>query len=166
MEKNKTVIFNSSPLINLSHVGLLHLLSKLFTEIFIPEAVFKEVVIEGRKKEDVKEIEKLINDNLIKKIEVKEKELVKAFNKDLDLGESEVIALALNIKSDLVVIDESDARNIAKIYGLKMTGFIGLLIKAFEREYIDSVMLYLDLAIDKGFRINSKLYNYIDERYK
>ena len=165
MEKNKTVIFNSSPLINLSHVGLLHLLRKLFTEIFIPEAVFKEVVIEGRKKEDVKEIEKLINDNVIKKIEVKEKELVKAFNKDLDLGESEVIALALNIKSDLVVIDENDARNIAKIYGLKMTGFIGLLIKAFEREYIDSVMLYLDLAIDKGFRIDSKLYNYIDERY-
>jgi|Wag4MinimDraft_8_1082659.scaffolds.fasta_scaffold00723_5 predicted nucleic acid-binding protein len=80
MEKNKTVTFNSSPLINLSHVGLLHLLSKLFTEIFIPEAVFKEVVIEGRKKEDVKEIEKLINDNVIKKIEVKEKELVKAFN--------------------------------------------------------------------------------------
>ena len=165
MEKNKTVIFNSSPLINLSHVGLLHLINKLFTQIYIPEAVFKEVVLEGRKKEDVKEIEKLIDDNIIKRIEVKEKELVKALNKDLDLGESEVIALALNIKSDLVVIDESDARNIAKIYGLKMTGFIGLLIKAFEREYIDSVMLYLDLAIDKGFRIDSKLYNYIDERY-
>jgi predicted nucleic acid-binding protein len=57
MEKNKTVIFNSSPIINLSHVGLLHLFSKLFTEIFIPEAVFKEVVIEGRKKEDVKDLD-------------------------------------------------------------------------------------------------------------
>ena len=165
MEKNKTVIFNSSPLINLSHVGLLHLINKLFTQIYIPEAVFKEVVLEGRKKEDVKEIEKLIDDNIIKRIEVKEKELVKALNKDLDLGESEVIALALNIKSDLVVIDESDARNIAKIYGLKMTGFIGILIKAFEQRYIESVMLYLDLAIDKGFRINSKLYNYIDNKY-
>jgi len=41
---NKIVIFNSSPLINLSKIKSLNLIEKIYGQIIIPEAV-KEVII-------------------------------------------------------------------------------------------------------------------------
>lgn len=42
------IISNSSPLINLAAINKLDLLSKLYSEIIIPDAVWKEVVIDGK----------------------------------------------------------------------------------------------------------------------
>jgi len=45
------IISNASPLIGLARINLLHVLKELWTEIVIPEAVYKEVVIVGRGKQ-------------------------------------------------------------------------------------------------------------------
>jgi len=45
----KRVVANSSVIIFLSKIGLLYLLKRLFGDIYIPEAVYREVVIEGEK---------------------------------------------------------------------------------------------------------------------
>lgn len=50
------VVCNSSPLIHLAKVGKLELLKDYFTEILIPEAVYRECVVDGRDKEDAKRI--------------------------------------------------------------------------------------------------------------
>jgi len=42
-----SVVSNASPLINLAWIGKLDLLRRLYGELFIPEAVWHEVVIEG-----------------------------------------------------------------------------------------------------------------------
>ncbi len=42
-----SVVSNASPLINLARVEKLDLLRQLYGELFIPEAVWHEVVIEG-----------------------------------------------------------------------------------------------------------------------
>ncbi len=42
------VVCNSSPLVNLSRIGRLYLLEKLYTEIIIPQAVYQEVAINGQ----------------------------------------------------------------------------------------------------------------------
>ena len=82
--------------------------------------------------------------------------------RELDEGESESIALAIEIQSDLILLDEQDARNIAEIYGLKMTGVIGVLIRAKREGYISSVGNYIDILQTKaGFRISKELYNSI-----
>lgn len=64
----RKVVVNTTPLIALSHVGLLHLLKQLYGEIIIPEAVYQELAI---KKGSV--CEKEVNNSLswirVKKIE-------------------------------------------------------------------------------------------------
>lgn len=47
------VISNASPLIALTGINLLHILNDLWKEIIIPEAVYKEVVINGEGKPGV-----------------------------------------------------------------------------------------------------------------
>ena len=44
---DRKVVVNSSVLIFLSKIGLLHLLRELFGVVYIPDAVYREVVIEG-----------------------------------------------------------------------------------------------------------------------
>jgi len=53
----KKVICNASPLIALSSISQLELLEKIFKKIIIPEAVYKEVVEEGKGKTGAKEVE-------------------------------------------------------------------------------------------------------------
>jgi hypothetical protein len=42
-----SVVSNSSPLINMARIGKLGLLRQLYGELFIPEAVWHEVVVKG-----------------------------------------------------------------------------------------------------------------------
>ncbi len=42
-----SVVSNASPLINLARIGKLDLLHDLYGELIIPEAVWREVVVDG-----------------------------------------------------------------------------------------------------------------------
>jgi predicted nucleic acid-binding protein len=48
----------------------------------------------------------------------------------LDQGESEAISLALNTRAELTLIDEREGREIARKLGLRLTGTLGILIRA------------------------------------
>lgn len=86
--------------------------------------------------------------------------LVRLLARDLDAGESEVIALALERKASLVLLDESEARRIAERYGLTKTGVIGLLIRARREGLFDSLQAELDkLQRLGGFWIEDRLYH-------
>jgi uncharacterized protein len=111
-------------------------------------------------------MEYLIDKNIIEVKKVKDIHFVRALNKDLDKGESEVIALAMEEKVSLVIIDEVDARRIAEFHNLNKTGFVGILIKAQKDGYINDVLSLIDLAIEKGFWINKELYKRISESLK
>ena len=156
--KHKKVVCNSSPIINLTKINSLYLLEKLYGQVFIPVAVYNELVVEGINKKGAKEIKSLVEKNVISIKKVNNISFVKALNKDLDLGESEVIALALQINAELIIVDELDARKFAELYELKKTGFIGILIKAKNEGYLSSVKEYIDRAIEEGFWLNEKLY--------
>jgi predicted nucleic acid-binding protein len=53
---SKIVIADSSCLIALSKIGELGLLERLFSHIFIPQAVYQEVVIRGEGRPGSKEV--------------------------------------------------------------------------------------------------------------
>jgi predicted nucleic acid-binding protein len=162
--KHIKIVSNASPIINLAKINRLDLLEKLYQKIIIPGAVFKELIVKGHDKENIPAIKSLIDNDIIEILEVQSNALVRALEKDLDPGESEAIALAVEINAELVILDERDARETAEIYSLKKTGFIGILMKAKKQGFIDSVKKYLDQAIARGFWINELLYHSIIEK--
>ena len=150
------VISNSSALINLVIIGRLDLLREKFGEIIVPQAVWQEVVIESAGKPGAKEVERA---NWIRVEEVTNKPLVQLLEQKLDDGESEAIALALEVGADLVLLDERDARDTAESLGLDILGVIGILIWAKKKGLILSLQDELDqLRNVAKFRFNDKLY--------
>lgn len=152
------IISNTSPLINLSKIGRLDLLLSLYQDIAIPTAVYQEIVIEGNGRPGSTEIQLLCDQKRIKVKHIADNNICKALMRDIDRGEAEVITLALEIKHDLILLDESDARRVAKLFDLNCIGFIGVLLKAHKIGLIDNFKNTLDEAIEKGFRINPHLY--------
>jgi hypothetical protein len=57
-------------------------------------------------------------------------ELVQFLGKRLDLGESEALALAVEVTPDVVLIGEKSGRAIAKELGLVPLGVLGVLVNA------------------------------------
>lgn len=101
------VVSNSSPIIHLAKIGKLELLKDYFQTIIIPDAVYKECVIEGLEREEVGLIKRA---DWFKVVQVKDKILVRLLQSQIDNGESEAIALSLEIGSDLILLDDYDAR--------------------------------------------------------
>ena len=49
----------------------------------------------------------------------------------------------------------------ADFHDLNKTGFIGVLIKAKQKGFLEDIIKSIDLAIEKGFWINKELYKKI-----
>ncbi len=76
---------------------------------------------------------------------------------DLDRGEAEVIALAQELKADLVILDERLARRHARRLGLTLTGTLGVLLKAKERGLVPAVGPLIDQLRQGGIRLGDAL---------
>lgn len=120
------VVSNASPLINLARIGKLGLLRDLYEELTIPDAVWREVVLEGAGQPGADEIESAA---WILRQAAGNRELVRALRQDLDAGEAEAIALSLEIGADLLLIDEHLGRDTARHLGLRYIGLIGALVE-------------------------------------
>jgi len=78
---------------------------------------------------------------------------------ELDAGEAESIALALEIGADLLLMDEHLGREVARHLGVRYTGLIGVLIEGKRKGLITSIKPYLDQLRDiAGFRLSEVLY--------
>ncbi len=152
----KKVISNASPLIALSNIRQLELLEKLFQKIVIPEAVYKEVVEEGKDKPGAVEVKKA-TDKWIEVKKVKNSDEVKALRALLDYGEAEVIVLAQEIKADLLILDNKEPRIFAKHLGFKLIGTIGILILAYEKGFLKNPIEKIFELREKGFYISNRL---------
>lgn len=150
------VVSNASPLINLACIGMLDLLKQLYGEIYIPEAVWREVVVEGAGQPGAEEVKEA---DWIRRRSVHNVSLVHALRQDLDAGESETIALALELEADFLIMDERLGRDTARYFGLDFTGLIGVFIEAKRRGFITQIKDHLDEMRDiAGFRISNTLY--------
>jgi len=75
--------------------------------------------------------------------------------------------LALELKADLVLLDEKEGRHAARRLGLNVIGVVGILLLAHERQEIDQVKSYLDaLRQTAGFYLREDLYRAILEQAK
>ena len=151
-----TVVSNTSPLINLAQIGMLDLLQKLYGEIYVPDAVWQEVVVKGKGQPGAAE---LIKFEWVRRQSVTNVQLVQALSQDLDAGEAEAIALALELKAGLLIMDERLGRQTAQHLGVNYTGIIGVLIEAKHQGLISQLKPQLDaLRIGAGFWIREEFY--------
>ena len=153
------IVSDSSTLIHLARIGRLSLLREMFGAVIIPPAVWQEVVIEGKGRAGAQEVRIAKNAAWIQVVDVANKLLLKILKRELDNGEAEAIALAVEIEADLLLIDETEGRRIATLYDLPKTGVIGILLRAKLEGRIESLRQELDaLREDGGFWIAEALY--------
>lgn len=122
-------VSNTSPISGLTYIGRLTLLRSQFPEIWIPTAVLHEL----RARPDpvsLAAIENAISDGWMKTTSAPASHLLKILSLHLHAGEAEAIALAADMKADIVLIDEQEGRQFAAQAGLSVTGVLGILLRA------------------------------------
>ena len=149
------VVSNTSPVINLAVIGKLDLLRLLYQKIMMPYAVFHEITVKGAGQPGASDVQAA---NWIERRQVNDPTLVTALRTELDPGEAEAIALALELNAELLLIDERLGRKVASRFGLNFIGLLGLLIDAKHKGFIAAVKPILDdLIIKAGFRVSQHL---------
>ena len=123
------VVSNTTPIISLLKIGKLEILKDLYDEIYIPQEVFNEIEAGKHKKYYLN----LLTFEWIKIEQIQDRKSI-AYFLDLDKGEAEAIVLATESEADLILLDESLGRFHAKHAGLRVTGTIGILVKAKSRD--------------------------------
>ena len=146
-------VFNTSPIIVLSKLGLLKDAIDLFGEVEVSSGVIEEL---SRKKNKVyQELMEAISEGKVRLEDVR-KRLPR-----LGLGESSTIFLAL-IKNKTAVLDDRKARRLARELGLDVIGTLSILKKLYDKGVISETpnMIYKRL-IEIGFYIDKKLFDKI-----
>ena len=127
------VVSDASPLISLAVTGHLELLKNLYGQVLIPEAVYQELTdsdpgLPGTI--EVQTLEWIVSHPVTNVI------VVRALQGELDHGEAEAIALAVEVQAELVLIDERRARAVATRLGLNVVGVLGVLVEAKHKALI------------------------------
>lgn len=150
------VVSNASVLISLSAIGRLRLLQDRFPDgIAIPQAVWREVVSEGGTRLGALEVAKA---SWIRVQDISAGPVLPLLLSELDAGEAESIALAIEMRADVILVDERDARRAARSMGLNVLGTVGILIWARRTARLPELKAELSALLEKGkFRLSSRL---------
>ncbi len=155
----KVIISNTTPLINFACIRRLDILTKLFSEIYIPNAVREELQSKVQK---FPAISQVLKSDWIKILEIKNTQLVNSLRIDLHLGEAEAIVLAIENPNSFLLLDELAGRGIARFQNLKFTGTIGSLLEAKKENIISEIKPLLDsIQTNANFWISEALYNQV-----
>jgi predicted nucleic acid-binding protein len=157
------VISDTSAITNLAAIDHLQLLPQLYSQVIIPEAVYRELADIDPPVPGTLEVQTAL---WLEVRRVANLEVVRGLQDEarLDLGESEAIALALELSADLLLIDERRGRAEASRLGVKITGLLGILVEAKRKTLVVAVKPLLDALIATSeFRVSSALYSKILE---
>lgn len=148
------IVSNSGPLITLATIGKLSLLEALFGELFVPQAVYDEVVTYGSGEPGSAEISAA---PWIRVHQVQDDLAVHLLRESLGAGESEAIVLAQELRAKYVLIDDALARRKAEHIGLRLTGTLGVLLMAKQAGLIPAVKPILDELRSTDFRMSDRV---------
>jgi predicted nucleic acid-binding protein len=147
-------VSDSSPLIVLAKLDCFDLLRQIFTRVYISVEVYREVAVSGSGRPGAAEVEKA---DWIETKALQNKGGLLALQEKsaLGIGEISTILLAKEIQVDAVLLDDFDARKLARTEGLEILGTVGLLEGLYLRGYL------ADLR--DSFR-QLAMHSYIDQR--
>lgn len=154
-ESTRFVVSNATPIITLSLIQKLPLLEQLYGTVLIPTAVETEILAGGARS-GAKALSRAPYINTVSLADPRRADLLS----DLDRGEAEAIALALEQNADLLIVDERLGRRHAQRLNLNITGSVGVLLKAKEAGYITTIKPLLIKLEKDGIHLGQSL---IDE---
>jgi predicted nucleic acid-binding protein len=158
----REAVSNSSPLILLAKVGALDILTFFFDKIYIPPEVHREVIEADKENAHVDAvlIKKLVDDQ---KIVVKSdfqhplREKTYSFH-SLNPGEMDALE---------ILLDDEEARKIARSFNLHVKGTLGLLIDYYKAGQVDKggALKLLD-GLNKIMYMSADLYRLVESNLK
>lgn len=141
------IISNATPLIAFARIGQLPLMQKVVGQLVIPEAVAEEITTyRGTSAGQID----LSKETWIGVESLQSEDQMRLLLPTLDRGEAAVIALALEKRARLVLMDELTGRKVAESLQLKVTGSVGLLIQAKQLSEIKAVKPLLEAMHEAG----------------
>jgi hypothetical protein len=151
------VVSNTSPLLNLAIVDQLHLLRQQFPEVITPAAVRGELQLDTSRP-GAAALRAAFAAGWLQEAPITNMHLAQSLRLDLDNGEAEAIALALEKNATHILLDERDARTAARLLGLRPVGVLGIVLLAKERGDLQAVQPVIDrLRNEAGFFIAGPL---------
>lgn len=155
------VVADSSILIHLSAIRRSHLLKKLFGTVSIPEAVYSEVVIEGRKLPGSLETLEARRAGTLKVYQVVDREKVEEISEEykMSVSNAEVIQMARETNAEIVLANEEEVRDAAASAGFKVKGCLGILIDGVKNRILSSqeAIQDIDNLVKSGYRISDDI---------
>lgn len=135
-------VTNSTCLIGLERIERLDIRNQVFSYVAIPLAV---------------QIEVGILENWLIVRTVANQAVVTTLRTQVDEGEAEAIALAMELGDVFVILDDRKARHIAQQIGLRVIGTVGMLLRAKHKGVIAEVKPLLTALEEADFRISKAL---------
>ncbi|MGN6369783.1 MAG: DUF3368 domain-containing protein [Phycisphaerae bacterium] len=129
------IISDTSPIRALNHLKMLSLVGQLYGELIIPPAVELELRTPARSFPAID-----VASSGVAVVRPVSAAFIAGVQKyQLDPGETEALALALELKADLLLIDEAAGRKVAALLGIQHVGVIGVLMEAKRRGVLPRV---------------------------
>jgi predicted nucleic acid-binding protein len=141
--RDALVIADSSCLILLAKIDELEILRSIYKRIFITKEIAGEFGSDLPGWIEVREVEN--------------KTLQSLFEDILDLGEASALTLALETRDCTVILDDLKARKTAAKLNIKVTGTIGVIVRARKEHKIPSVKSVFDKILATDFRISDRI---------
>jgi len=153
------IVSNATPLIYLAKANQMSLLQGMVKQVYIPEAVNQEVIIEGKRlgEKDAYRVEKAIKQGWIIVEGIKSIYPVELM---IHPGEAETISLAKEKGIEVVLMDDAKARTACELVGLRPIGILWLILNAVKDRLInfDQFLSTLEDIVQAGFYLREEVY--------
>lgn len=134
------VVSDTSAVTNLIAIQRDDLLPRLFGEVLVPPAVWRELRCSHDQLPPFIQLKPIHDENGLRLL----------LAEGLDDGEAEAIVLAEEVSADLLLIDETHGRRIAQERRLHTIGVLGVLARAKREGYIPAVAPEIDALVRKA----------------
>lgn len=150
--ESSVVVVNTSPLLALGACGQVELLHRLHGRVLVPDAVAREIARGvGAAPGGVGGLPAWVE------VACLGSPVAPVLAAYLDDGEAAVIALALERRVPLVVVDERRGRRVARTQGLQVTGSLGVLLRGKRLGLVPAIKPSLDLMRSRGIWLGESL---------
>jgi predicted nucleic acid-binding protein len=139
---SQQAVTNSTCLIGLERIGQLNLLPQVFAVIFAPPTVAAEVKTPLP---------------WLRVQAVQNTAVTATLRTQMDAGEAETIALAMELSDVILILDDKKARRVAQQIGLKVIGTAGMLLRAKRQGVITEIKPLLTALVQADFRISNRI---------